>query len=211
VDERRRLVAAGYDEVAGAYAALERAGLEWPRLSLLRSLLARLYQRSSILDLGGNGVPALREIVQLHRGVGVDISQTQIALARANVPNAELHQGDAMAVDFPSGSFDAVVAFYLLDHLPREEHASLFARLNDWLKPGGFLLFSIEPGDEPAYVGDWLGQPMFFSHFDEETTLGLVRDAGFDILESHTEVQTEGEKEVDFLWVLAIRPRSARP
>ena len=208
MDERKRLVAAGYDQVAAEYAALERVELEWPRLSLLRNLLARLDQGSSILDLGcGNGVPALREIVQQHRGVGVDISQTQITRARANVPNAELHQEDAMEVDFPCGSFDAVVAVYLLDHLPREEHASLFARLRGWLKPGGLLLFSIEPEDEPADVRDWLGQPMFFSHFDEETTLGLVGDSGFDILESHTEVQVEGEKEVEFLWVLASRPR----
>jgi hypothetical protein len=86
------------------------------------------------------------------------------------------------------------------------KHASLFARLSDWLRPGGLLLFSIEPEDEPADVRDWLGQPMFFSRFDKEITLGLVRDADFAILESHTEVQIEGEKDVEFLWVLAIRP-----
>ena len=208
VDARKRLVAAGYDELAGTYASLERPGLIWPRLPLLRKLLDRLRPGSKVLDLGcGNGVPALREIVRLHEGVGVDISRTQIALARANVPDAELLQADVMELDFPSGSFDAVVAFYLLDHLPREEHSLLLAKLNDWLKPDGVLLFSIEPRDEPAHVGDWLGRPMFFSHFDEGTTLGLVRDAGFDLLDSHLEMQIEGETEVEFLWVLARRPR----
>lgn len=208
VDARKRLVAAGYDELAGRYAALERPGLEWPRLSLLRKLLDRLRPSSKVLDLGcGNGVPALRTIVELHEGVGVDISRKQIDLARANVPAAEVLQADAMELDFPSSLFDAVVALYLFDHLPREEHAPLLVKLNDWLKPGGFLLFSIEPADEPAHVGDWLGKPMFFSHFDEVTTLGLVRDAGFDVLDSHLETQIEGENEVEFLWVLAQRPR----
>lgn len=207
MDERKRLVAAGYDAVADAYAELERPGLEWPRLRLLRDLLGRLPPGSSVLDLGcGNGVPALREIVRQHKGVGVDISGVQAAHARANVPSAEVLHADAMELDFGANSFAAVVAFYLLDHLPREEHAPLLAKLYDWLSPGGYLLFSVEPYDEPAYTGDWLGKPMFFSSFDPETTVGLVRAAGFEVLEAHSQVQLEGEKEVEFFWVLALRP-----
>jgi cyclopropane fatty-acyl-phospholipid synthase-like methyltransferase len=207
--ERKKLVAAGYDEVAREYAALEHPGQEWPRLRLLRDLLAHLQPGSTVLDLGcGNGVPALREIVRLHEGVGVDISKTQIDLAQANVPSAQLLHADAAELDFPPRSFDAVVAFYVLEHLPREEHAHLLAKLFEWLTPGGFLLFSIEPEDEPAHVGKWLGKPMFFSRFDAETTLGLVRAKGFEVLDSHTAVQVEGAKEVEFVWVLAMCPRS---
>ena len=137
MDERKKLVAAGYDEVAREYAALEQPGQEWPRLRLLRDLLARLRPGSTVLDLGcGNGVPALREIVRLHKGVGVDISTTQIDLARVNVPSAQLLHTDAAELDFPPRSFDAVVAFYVLDHLPREEHAHLLAKLFEWLTPG---------------------------------------------------------------------------
>jgi SAM-dependent methyltransferase len=206
VDERKRLVAAGYDDLAAKYPSLERPGQEWPRRRLLRDLLRHLQPGSNVLDLGcGNGVPALREIVRLHRGVGVDISQVQIELARANVPRAQLLQADAIELDFPAGTFDAVVAFYVLDHLPRDEHALLLANLHGWLKPGGFLLFSIESEDETTCIADWLGSPMFFSRFDAETTLRLVRDGGFDVLESHTEVQIEGDKGVEFLWVLATR------
>jgi hypothetical protein len=51
-DERKTFVAAGYDQVADAYAALEQPGREWPRLRLLRDLLARLRPGSSVLDLG---------------------------------------------------------------------------------------------------------------------------------------------------------------
>jgi SAM-dependent methyltransferase len=102
VDERKQLVAAGYDEVAREYARLEQPGQEWPRLRLLRDLLGRLDPGSSVLDLGcGNGVPALREIVRLHKGVGVDISKAQIDLARTNVPSAELLHADALELEFP--------------------------------------------------------------------------------------------------------------
>jgi len=204
MDERKELVAAGYDDVAEEYARLERPGQAWPRLRLLRDLLARLQPDSTVLDLGcGNGVPALREIVRLHEGIGVDISKTQIDLAESNVPSAELLCADVMELQFPPRTFDAVVALYVLDHLPREEHAPLLAKLHRWLRPGGFVLFSIEPDDAPASVGEWLGKPMFFSRFDAETTLRLVRNEGFTVLDSHNETQTEGATEVEFLWVLA--------
>jgi cyclopropane fatty-acyl-phospholipid synthase-like methyltransferase len=204
VDERRELVAAGYDDVAEEYARLERPGQVWPRLRLLRDLLARLQPGSTVLDLGcGNGVPALREIVRLHKGIGVDISKTQIDLAQSNVPSAQLLCADVMELEFPTRTFDAVVAFYVLDHLPREEHAPLLAKLYRWLRPGGLVLFSIEPDDEPSSVGEWLGKPMFFSRFDAETTLRLVRDEGFTVVDSHEETQAEGATKVTFLWVLA--------
>jgi SAM-dependent methyltransferase len=204
--EERRIVAAGYDEVAEQYAALEQAGEEWPRLRLLRDVLARLRPGSDVLDLGcGNGVPALREIARLHNAVGVDISKAQIDLARAYVPEADLVQSDVTALDFPPASFDAVVALYLLDHLPRTEHPAFFSRVRTWLRPSGFFLFSVEPEDEPGTVREWLGMPMYFSHFEAETTIRLVREAGFEILGAHREVQLEGTKEVEFLWVLGAR------
>ena len=51
----------------------------------------------------------------------VDISPRQIALARVNVPGAEFIEGDAASLDFGEDSFDAVVSFYMLEHIPRAE------------------------------------------------------------------------------------------
>jgi len=34
-----------------------------------------------------------------------------------------------------------------------------------WIREGGWLLLAVEAGDEPGVVSEWLGQPMFFSHF----------------------------------------------
>ena len=70
---------------------------------------------------------------------------------------------------------------------------------------GGYPLITIEPEDEPGKIGDWLGRPMFFSQYDAETTLGLLAQAGFEIIESEVEDQIEGDREVTYLWVLARR------
>lgn len=37
-------------------------------------------------------------------------------------------------------------------------------------------------------------------------TVCLVRDAGFESIDVHRETQMEGEREVEFLWVLAQAP-----
>jgi cyclopropane fatty-acyl-phospholipid synthase-like methyltransferase len=205
-EEVRKTVAAGYDAVAEAYARLE-DGEEWPRMRWLADLLARLDAGSEVLDLGcGNGVPATEAIARRHRAVGVDISPRQIALARANVPEAEFIERDAASLDFGKERFDAVVSFYMLEHIPRAEHARLLSRVFRWLRPGGYLLMSVEEGEEPGTVAEWLGVPMFFSSFAADTVLGMVRDAGFDVLRQETETQLEGARAVPFRWILARKP-----
>ncbi|HYM64121.1 MAG TPA: methyltransferase domain-containing protein [Gaiellaceae bacterium] len=202
-EQVRETVASGYDAVAEAYAQLE-GEEEWPRMRWLADLLARLDAGSDVLDLGcGNGIPATQAIAQRHNAVGVDISARQIALARKNVPNADFMCGDAASLDFPENRFDAVVSFYMLGHIPRAEHARLLARIFGWLRPRGYFLVSVEEEEEPDTVADWLGTPMFFSSFDADTVLGMLREVGFDVVREEPEVQLEGGREVPFRWVLA--------
>ena len=199
----KRIVEDGYDRVALRYANLE--GEEtWPRMRWVRRVLADLPDGAEVLDLGcGAGVPVGPEVVKRHRFTCVDISEAQIDLARRNVPGATLLKADLTAAEFPDASFDAVLSFYAIDHVPREEHAQLFRSMHRWLRPGGRLLISVEAGDEPAVTGEWLGAPMYFSHFDEETTVDLVRAAGFTVDEAVMEEQWEGDHAVPYLWLLA--------
>lgn len=200
------IVATGYDAVALRYARLE-GDEEWPRMRWLADLLARLAEGSDVLDLGcGDGVPAVREIAARHRATGVDVSGGQIELARRNVPGTCFLCADAASVDFEPRSFDAVVSFYAIDHIPREEHAGLFRRVRRWLRPGGFFLLSVEASDEPGLTGEWLGAPMYFSHYDAPTTLGLLRDAGFTVLGEEIETQVEQGSRIPYLWVLTRNP-----
>lgn len=198
------IVARGYDRVAEEYAKLEGDG-EWPRQRWLNDLLGRLPRKSRVLDLGcGSGIPALRTVVDMgHTAVGVEVSEEQLERARRNVPEADFILASALDVEFPPQSFEAAVSFYTIEHMPRETHAALLRSVADWLVAGGWFLITFEVSDEPGTVGNWLGVPMFFSHYDAETNKRLIQEAGFEIVKAQEETQIEGTRPVPYLWLLA--------
>ena len=177
----RRLVREGYDrcaaEFAAARAAETQAGLEL--------IEARLTPGSRVLDLGcGQGVPVAASLAPNHRVTGVDFSSAQLALARANVPAATFVESDLMAVQFPDAAFDAVVAFYSIFHLPREEHPELFRRIHRWLAPGGLLLATVSHWREDAYTEDFFGVTMYWSNWGRADYESFATGLGFELLPS---------------------------
>jgi SAM-dependent methyltransferase len=200
----KALVARGYDQMALRYASWKVEGN--PAMRFVRELDSRLGAGADVLELGcGRGVPVARELAKRHRVTGVDISAAQIELARHHVPEAAFVHADYTDLDIATRSVDAVVAIFTLNHVPRVEHGDLLARVAAWLRDGGLLLCSFGVDDGPDEIDDdWLGVPMFFSHFDAETNRGLVVDAGLDIvLDEIVAMDEEGHGETRFLWVLA--------
>jgi ubiquinone/menaquinone biosynthesis C-methylase UbiE len=204
-DDPKQIVEQGYDRVAAQYARLEGEDA-WPRVRWLEKLLQTLPRGSSVLDLGcGSADPAGILVAQRHHVTGVDLSREQIKRARRNVPSGTFLHADAASVQFPDASFDAVVSFYTLEHIPRTEHAGLLTSIHRWLRAGGLLLLSQEAGEAEDLVCEWLGVPMFFSCFDPETVVQMVQNASFEILETAVETQIEQGTEIPFLWILARR------
>ena len=159
-----------------------------------------------MLDLGcGNG----RKIARLAGRfdvTGVDISEEQLRLARAEVSGARFVRADLAEVDFPAESYDAVAALYSISHVPREEHAALFGKVARWLGPGGLFLASLSANGTDDWTEEWLGVEMFFSGFDADTNRRLVREAGFELVVDELVSMQEPETEATFLWVLARKP-----
>ena len=128
-------------------------------------------------------------------------------MAKANVPNATLLVGDVTQVDFPEESFDAVAAFYSIIHVPCEEQPRLLGNIAGWLKPGGWLVATMGVGPaEDIRQEDWLGVPMFWSHFDLETNVRLMEEAGLTLESQQVRSVEELGKKVPFLWIVARKP-----
>lgn len=203
------LVAAGYDRMAARYAEWQTRIVGDPRDRYIERLLARLPPGPDILEIGsGGGVEPTPTFAKLGRLVGVDISRTQIERARATVPNAQFTHADILETTFDNESFDAVVALFVLTHIPTAELPSLLHRISDWLRPGGAFLatFSGAAAQHDEIEDDWLGVPMFFSGFDPTTNEGLVEAAAMRVLESRVEPMQEPEGEARFHWLLAEKP-----
>ncbi|MGP4020430.1 class I SAM-dependent methyltransferase [Saccharopolyspora sp. 5N708] len=151
-------------------------------------LSGRVPARAEILDLGcGCGVPVARSLASAgHAVTGVDFSAVQIQRARRLVPGAKFIQADATAAAFPAASFDAVVCLYMFIHLPLDEQPPLFARIAEWLRPGGWLLTTTGHGAWRGSEADWLGSgaTMWWSHADTATYRSWISTAGFDIVSS---------------------------
>jgi cyclopropane fatty-acyl-phospholipid synthase-like methyltransferase len=207
------VVAAGYDAIADRYAGWQESIAGDPRRRYVGRLLELLPAEAEILEIGcGQGVEPTPTLARRGRLTAIDVSRAQLERARAAVPEAELVHGDVTEAEFAAESFDAVVALYSLTHVPGALLSDLFARVAAWLRPGGLLLATLGSRESEETVQDWLGAPMFFSGFEPETNEGLLREAGFELLESRVESMREPESEpghgpetVAFHWVLVRR------
>ena len=182
--DAKDLVRRGYDAVSYHYRADE-GGDDGKRRAWIERLVPRIPSGARVLDLGcGCGVPAARDLVA--RGLtvtGVDLSDVQIERARRLVPAATFLRADASEVTFPAASFEAVVTFYMLLHLPLAEQPPVLARIASWLVPGGVL---IAITGHRAWTGgeeNWLGggAPMWWSHADAATYRRWLTEAGLTV------------------------------
>jgi cyclopropane fatty-acyl-phospholipid synthase-like methyltransferase len=202
----------GYDAMSDRYAAWQTEIADDPRDRWTERLLSLLPESPDILEIGcGAGIEPTPTFARIGRLTGIDISRAQIDRARKALPAAELIHGDVTAATFPANSFDAIVALYTLTHVPTADLPALLARVRTWLRPDGLVLATLGSGaSHEGAVQDWLGVPMFFSGFDEETNERLVREAGLGVVQSHVEVIHEPESELGkgaataaFHWILA--------
>jgi SAM-dependent methyltransferase len=80
--------------------------------------------------------------------VGLDFSPSMVDQARRRYPGIEFHEGDAEALPFEDGRFDAVVMNFGLLHLARPEAA--IAQAYRVLAPGGRYAFTVWARPEDA-------------------------------------------------------------
>jgi SAM-dependent methyltransferase len=205
-DPRTKLVGEGYDVIGERFVAWRDRIVGDPRLWWADQLTSRVSAGARVLELGcGSGVPDTQELAKRFRVTAVDLSPEQIRRARAAVPDAEFIVADFTALELEPSSFDAVVAFYVFNHVPRELLAGLLDDIHAWLVPDGYLLTAFGTGDTDGWTGEWLGTTMFFSSYPPETNSRLVDEAGFERLLDEVVTFLEPDGEATFQWVLARR------
>lgn len=130
-------------------------------------------QGARILELGCGKAEKTRSIAQGGKVVSimaleVDQVQHEKNLRINDLPNVTFSLGGAEAIPAADSSFDIVIMFKSLHHVPMEMMDQALAEISRVLKPGGVAYIS-----EPVYAGDF-NEVLRLFH-DEK----IVREAAF--------------------------------
>jgi len=146
-----------------------------------------------LLDVAAG--PGYVAVAAARRGaivVGIDFSAPMVAEARRKYPGIEFQVGNAEALPFPDGSFDAVVMNFGMLHLGQPDQALVEA--HRVLRPGGRIAFTVWAKPEETVGFDItldaiqthgamnvpLPQgPPFFRFSDPEESRRTLLEAGF--------------------------------
>ncbi|KAK7063394.1 S-adenosyl-L-methionine-dependent methyltransferase [Favolaschia claudopus] len=202
----------GYDVVADKYLAWSSPRPTTTRMGYIEDLVKKLPRGAEVLELGcGAGVPATQLLISHGLSVtGNDISAAQIALAHVHVPQAkQLIQGDMLSLNFPPQSFDAVLGFYSIFHLPKEQQGGMFEKIRGWLKPGGWLLCNLQFEEGDIVREGWFEPEvkMFQSGLGVEGTRDIFRERvkGFKMIVDEVAIEKVGPFEERFHWIMAVK------
>jgi SAM-dependent methyltransferase len=119
---------------------------------------------TSLLDVGCNAGALLRD---LHRRypkmelTGIDINQTAVQIAKATLPDVEIHQGFGYELPFETGRFQYATCIEVIEHVPEAHRARTISEIQRVLAPGGLLLLRCPH----AGAFDWLDAQNFRFRF----------------------------------------------
>ena len=171
----------GYNKVAREYAITRTSNSE--DVQLLRELVERLPKNAIVLDAGcGCGRPVTRFLTEHCQVVGIDFALEQIRLAKREAIGVEFVCADIANLPIRGGAFQAVCCYYTIIHVHRTEHQRVLEGFLNILKPGGLALLCMGAGDLPEDKSCYHGAPMFWSHYDGDTNIEMITQAGFHII-----------------------------
>ncbi len=153
-------------------------------------LISMMNKGSKILDLGcGNGRAVKYFIDRGYKGVGIDLSDEMLKLARANVKNGEFYKKDFTKLDFGNESFDSIISFFALNHIEKATFKQIMAECKRILKKDGFLLLGMVRGSSEGYWVGFYGQNMqlYGAGYTKKELSDILNSEGYKILKSEIE------------------------
>lgn len=130
-------------------------------------------------------MPVSKLLSQNFNVTGADLSSVQIERAKQLVPNAEFICNDMCKLSFAPSTFDAVVCFYAIIHVPIEEQKTLLKNIWHWIKTHGYFLLITGHRAWTGQEENWLGVEggtMYWSQGSREDYIDWLKNSKFNIL-----------------------------
>lgn len=208
-------VRAAYDAIADDYAAtFPGTEAEAPvDLAMVEHLVRVLHEGGGtrVLDAGCGTGRMARFLADRGCSVaGVDLSPGMLAMARRDHPDLDVREASITDLPFEDASFDGVLFWYSLIHLPDADAAVALREAARVLRPGGYVLVGSQKGEGTRDVGARLRErghdvDLLRWHRGPRELLTLMRGAG---LERTARLVREplGREREGQVFVLARRP-----
>jgi 2-polyprenyl-3-methyl-5-hydroxy-6-metoxy-1,4-benzoquinol methylase len=186
-----------YDKIAQGFADMrDQFSTEQKYIDIL---ISYLKPGASILDVGcGSGYPIAAYLLEKGFEVtGIDGSKELLKIAQSRHPTFNCLFGDIRTVNIAE-KYDAVLEWWCLFHLPKEDHAAMIARFASWLKPGGYLEFTTGAEDHEVSSDGMLNQELYFYSLAPEQYELYLKQNGFKLL------LKERHQEQNFVWIAQL-------
>ncbi|WP_307787566.1 class I SAM-dependent methyltransferase [Mycolicibacterium sp. S2-37] len=174
----------GYDAAAAHYARHFHHYLDDKpfELAMLAAFAALVGAGGRVVDVGCGTGPTTA-ILAGHGCdvVGVDLSEAMIRQARRLNPHLDFRTGSMTALDFGTGGFAGVCAWYSTIHIPDETLPEVFAEFHRVLHRGGHLLLAFQVGRRPRELREAWGHRVELTYHRREPAdvLRLLDRSGF--------------------------------
>ncbi len=162
----------------------------------LDALINYIPKKSHILDIGcGSGFPIASYLIERNFQVtGVDGSQELLNIAKTKCPKMLGLYGDVSTIEL-NQTFDVIVEWWCLFHLPKTDHEYMIARFAKWLKPGGIIEFTSGDREYDGTNSNMLNQELHFYSLDPKSYEEYLTKFGFKL------ILKESDQEHHLVWI----------
>lgn len=204
-------ISGSYDAIAELYASLNLDALDhdanardW--LGAFAALAA--LRRGFVADLGCGPGHVVHHLSELGLSVvGYDLSEGQIAQARASFPDCDFHVGNLTALDVADSSIGGIVSRYSIIHLDPSVLGDVFAEWMRVLEPGAPVLVSFFGSLSAETHGTPFDHRVATAYELFPDAVGQqLQHAGFVDIDIGTRPTADGVRPFDQATILAARP-----
>lgn len=133
-----------------------------------------------------------------------------LAMAAKTLPDQQWIRARMQDVAFEAASFDAVVCWDALFHLPRTEHIEVIDNISRWLAADGWLMVSSGGVvGERGFTDTMFDHEFFYDSLPPRQMEAAIVDAGFQLLISEMCNQPDGGRDRG-KWAIVAQKAASR-